>query len=184
MDRDPDGTRLIGDGAGDRLSDPPSRIRGKLIPLGIIKLGYRLHQSQIALLNQIEEEKSLPDITLRNADDKTQIRLHKLPLRFFVALGHPFGKLRLAFGIEQRNTSDLLEVQLDGIVDRKAFLREDFFHVFRLIEIFKIGFDLVTEISDQIVVVEALGDIDPERIQRLVELVDLIDIVIRIAEHS
>ena len=184
MDRDSDGACLIGDGTGNRLSDPPSRIRGKLIPLGIIKLGYRLHQSQIALLNQIEKEKPFSDVTLRNADDKTQIRLHKLPLRLLISLGHSFGKLRLTFGIEQRNASDLFEIQLHGIVDCKAFLGKDFFHVFRLIEIFKIGFDFIAEIPDQIVVVEALGDIDPKRIQCLVKLVDLIDIVIRIAEHS
>ena len=55
MDRDTDGARLIGDRAGDRLADPPGRIGREFITAAIFKLIDRLHQADIAFLNEVEE---------------------------------------------------------------------------------------------------------------------------------
>src|SRR3546814_4332917 len=55
VDRNADGQRLIGDGAGDRLPDPPGRVGAELVATAIFELVDRLHQADIALLNQVQE---------------------------------------------------------------------------------------------------------------------------------
>ena len=55
MHRDTDGARLISDGARDGLADPPGGVGGKLIAAPIFKLIDRLHQTDIAFLDQIQE---------------------------------------------------------------------------------------------------------------------------------
>ena len=51
MHGDADGTGLIGNGAGDRLANPPGGVGGELVALGIVELLHRLDQAQIALLD-------------------------------------------------------------------------------------------------------------------------------------
>ena len=46
--RDPDGARLIRDGAGDRLPDPPGGVGGEFEAAAIVELVDRLHQADIA----------------------------------------------------------------------------------------------------------------------------------------
>jgi hypothetical protein len=53
--RNTDGARLIGDGAGDGLTDPPRRIGREFVAAAIFELVHRLHQADVALLNQVEE---------------------------------------------------------------------------------------------------------------------------------
>ena len=53
--RNADGARLVGDRACDRLPDPPSGIGRKLVAAAILELIDRLHQPDIAFLDQVEE---------------------------------------------------------------------------------------------------------------------------------
>src|SRR5690349_23520891 len=55
VDRDADGARLVGDGARDRLPDPPGRVGRELVAAPVLELVDRLHQADVAFLNQIEE---------------------------------------------------------------------------------------------------------------------------------
>jgi hypothetical protein len=55
MDGDADGPGLIGDGAGDGLADPPGGVGAELIATAILKFIHRLHESDIALLDEIEK---------------------------------------------------------------------------------------------------------------------------------
>ena len=64
VDRNTNGTRLIGDGAGNRLPNPPCRVGGEFITFGVVKLFDSLHQPHVAFLNQVEEVHSLTDVTL------------------------------------------------------------------------------------------------------------------------
>ena len=54
VNRDADGPRLIGDRPGDRLPDPPRRI-GRELVARVLELVHRLHQADVAFLDQIEE---------------------------------------------------------------------------------------------------------------------------------
>src|SRR5499426_547903 len=50
-----DGARLVGDRARDRLPDPPRGIGRELVATAILELIDRLHQADIAFLDQVEE---------------------------------------------------------------------------------------------------------------------------------
>src|SRR5450755_2113234 len=71
--RDTNRTRLIGDGSGDGLPNPPRGIRRELIAAAVFELVDRLHQADVAFLNQVEELQSAIRVLLRNGDDKTQV---------------------------------------------------------------------------------------------------------------
>ena len=55
MNRKANRATRVGDAAGDRLANPPSRIRRKLEALAPIELFNGMHQTEVALLNQIEQ---------------------------------------------------------------------------------------------------------------------------------
>ena len=55
VDRDADGSRLVGDGAGDGLPNPPGRIGGELVAPAILELVDGAHEAEVALLDEIEE---------------------------------------------------------------------------------------------------------------------------------
>ena len=93
MDGDADGAGLVGDGPGDGLPDPPGGIGGELIALGVVELLHRLDESQVALLNEVEEEHSPAHVPLGDGDHQTE-----------VGLGQPLlGRLPLLDGLLQRH---------------------------------------------------------------------------------
>src|SRR5262245_25767273 len=57
VDGDADRARLVGNRAGDGLADPPRRISRELVAAAILKLVDRLHQADVAFLNEVEELK-------------------------------------------------------------------------------------------------------------------------------
>ena len=93
--RDADGARLIGDGAGDGLADPPRGVGGELVAALVLELVHRLHQADVALLDQVEELQAAVRVLLRDGDHEAQVRLHQLGL----------GPLRLALARESPRSS-------------------------------------------------------------------------------
>ena len=75
MHRDADGAGLVGDGAGDGLTDPPRGVGGELEALGVVELFHSLDQAQVALLDQIQELHAAAHIALGDGDDQTQVGL-------------------------------------------------------------------------------------------------------------
>ena len=90
MHGDTDGTGLIGNGAGDRLTNPPGSVGGELVALGIVELFHRLDKAQIALLDQIKEQHAAAHIALGNGHHQTQIGLRQLLLAVFALLDQRF----------------------------------------------------------------------------------------------
>src|SRR5580700_1920388 len=78
--RDADGARLIGDGAGNRLPDPPRGIRGKLVSAAILKLVDRFHQADVAFLNQVEELEAAVGVLFRDRNYEAQVGLDQFAL--------------------------------------------------------------------------------------------------------
>ncbi len=64
-------TRLIRDGPGDRLTDPPRRIRTKLKSFTVIKFFHGLDQSEISFLDQVEEQHTAPNIAFGDTYNKS-----------------------------------------------------------------------------------------------------------------
>ena len=73
VDRQPDRAALIGDRAGDRLANPPGRVGGEFEAALVVELVGRLHQADVAFLDEIEEGKTAADVLLGNRDDESEI---------------------------------------------------------------------------------------------------------------
>src|SRR5262245_40621087 len=77
---DADGARLVGDRAGDRLADPPGRVRRELVAAAVLELVDGLHQADVAFLDQVEELKPAVGVLLRDRDDQPEVGLDHLLL--------------------------------------------------------------------------------------------------------
>jgi hypothetical protein len=89
--RNADGARLVGDRAGDRLPDPPGRIGRELVAAAVFEFVDRLHQADIAFLDQIEELQAAIGVFLGDRDDEAQVGLDHFLLgdrRLALALLH------------------------------------------------------------------------------------------------
>ena len=148
-----DGARLIGDGTGDGLTDPPRRVRRELEALLVVELLHRLHEAEIALLDEVEKEHPAADIPLGNGDDKAQVGLREALFRRLVPLLHPTGELDLLVPRKQGHPADVLQIHLDGIVEPD--IRESLFK----------------QLLVPLVLVE---DLDARLGQRLIDLLDLV----------
>ena len=73
VDRDADRAGLVGDGAGDRLTDPPCGVGGELVALLVVELLDRADEADVALLDQVLEDMPRPMYFL--AIDTTSRRL-------------------------------------------------------------------------------------------------------------
>ena len=83
MDRDPDGPCLVGDGACNRLPDPPGRIRAKFVALAVVELLNRTDEANVTLLNHIQQGHATADVFLGYADHQPQVGFSQAGLRAF-----------------------------------------------------------------------------------------------------
>ena len=76
VDRDADGSALVGDGACDALADPPGGVGAELIAALVIEFIHGAHQSDVSFLNQVEEFQSGGPVSvlLGDADDEAEVR--------------------------------------------------------------------------------------------------------------
>src|SRR6266568_222859 len=74
------GARLIGNGSRDCLANPPRSIGGKLVTSAIVELVHRLHQTDVALLDQIEELQSAVAILFGDGNHEPQVGFNELVL--------------------------------------------------------------------------------------------------------
>ena len=79
MHRDTDGTRLICNGTGDRLTDPPGGIGGEAETTVAVKLLCRLDQTDVALLDQVQERQIVTHMLFGNGHHQTQVCLTEAP---------------------------------------------------------------------------------------------------------
>ena len=87
--RDADGAGLVGHRAGDRLPDPPGRVRGELVALGVVELLDRADQTEVALLDQVQEEHAAAGVALGQRDHEAQVGLEQVVLGPPAVLGDP-----------------------------------------------------------------------------------------------
>jgi len=78
--READGARLVGNGSGDGLANPPRGVGGKLVAAAVLKLVHRLHQADVALLDQVQELQPAIGILFGDGNHKAQVRLDELML--------------------------------------------------------------------------------------------------------
>ena len=75
VDRDADRARLVGDGARDRLPDPPGGVGAELEALRVVELLDRPDEADVPLLDEVEEAHAAADVLLGDADHQAQVRL-------------------------------------------------------------------------------------------------------------
>jgi hypothetical protein len=73
--RDADGARLVGDRAGDGLADPPGGVGRELVAAAVFELVHRLHQADVAFLDQVEELQAAVGVLLGDRDHQAQVGL-------------------------------------------------------------------------------------------------------------
>src|SRR5690606_12557338 len=73
--RDADGAGLVGDRAGDRLTYPPGGVGRELVAAAVLELVDRLHQADVALLDQVQELQAAVGVFLGDRDDEAQVGL-------------------------------------------------------------------------------------------------------------
>src|ERR1051325_3749505 len=78
--RDADGARLVRNGARDRLADPPRGVGRELVAAAVLELVHRLHQADVAFLNEVEELQPAVRVLLGDGDDEPEVGLDQLLL--------------------------------------------------------------------------------------------------------
>src|SRR5581483_411235 len=154
--------RLVGERAGDRLADPPRRVRGELEPLAVVELLGRADEADRPLLDQVEERQALVAVALGDRDDEAEVRLHHLLLGAVVAAFDPLRQLDLLRRGEQVDAADVLEEELERI--GRDLLRLDL-----------LGGGLVLFLRGP-------DDLDLEIVEGLVEVVDLAGVEVELVE--
>src|SRR5689334_13375097 len=115
VDRDADRARLVRQRPRDRLPDPPGRVRRELEALAIVELLRRANETERALLDQVEEGKSLVAVVLRDGDDEPQVGLDHLLLGVEIATLDALGEIDFLLRREEPDLADVLQEQLKGI---------------------------------------------------------------------
>ena len=124
MHRDADGPALVGDGAGDGLTDPPRCIGRELEAFVRLKFFRRLHQAEVALLDEVKEGQPPARIALGHRDYQPQVRFAELLPGFHVPCLGGTGQCPLFFGGKQRHPADLFQVGFHRVIQRNALRRE------------------------------------------------------------
>ncbi|MEJ7717034.1 MAG: hypothetical protein WKF31_03370 [Thermoleophilaceae bacterium] len=109
------GSGLVGQRAGDGLADPPRRVGRELEALAVVELLGGADEAERALLDEVEEGKSLVAVVLGDRDHEPQVRLHHLLLGVEVAALDALGEVDLLLGGEQPDLADVLQEQLKGV---------------------------------------------------------------------
>src|SRR5918993_2854494 len=111
----PYGAALVGNGTLHRLPDPPGGISGESPAAVGIELLDGLHQTYVALLDQVFERQPHPTVLLGYAHDEPQVLLDEsLPGTLVSGLG-PLGEVYLLGVREQLALVDVGEVAWDEI---------------------------------------------------------------------
>ena len=182
---DADRARLVGDGAGDGLTDPPRGVGGELVALRVVELLDGLDQTEVALLDEVEKQHAAADVALGDRHDQTQVCLGHAALGLLIALGHALGQILLLLGREQRHLADLLEVHAYRVVGR-----ERVGHGLGLVYLFLGDFlDLLEllELGQRVLVHRGQGivteHVDVQALEPVIELLRLLAREVHVLEH-
>ena len=118
----PDRPALVGERAGDRLADPPGRVRRKLVAHLVVELLDRADQAEVALLDQVEQRDAGLRVVARDRHDEPEVRLDQPPLRLLVAGVLAPRELALLGAGQQRAAADRADVELERILRRGGAL--------------------------------------------------------------
>ncbi|MNN47904.1 hypothetical protein D3C81_1623480 [compost metagenome] len=117
MHRNTNGSCLVSNRPGYRLTDPPGRIGTEFEAFFMVKLLNRFNQAHITFLNQIEEQHPTTYISFGNADYKPKICFCKPALSLFIAVFNTLGQFHFIICGKERYTTDFLQVHTNRIIN-------------------------------------------------------------------
>ena len=82
--RHADGAGMIGDRAGDGLTDPPRGVGTELVATLVFVLIHGTHQAGVAFLNDVQERQATVAILLGNGDHQAQVAAGEVALGLFI----------------------------------------------------------------------------------------------------
>ena len=106
---------LVRDRPGDRLPDPPRRVRRELEALAVVELLRGANEPDRPFLDEVEERQALVAIPLRDRDDEAEVRLDHRLLRRVLAALDALRELDLLRRREERHLADVLEEELQRV---------------------------------------------------------------------
>src|SRR6266851_4276367 len=86
------GMRMVRDGAGDGLSDPPRRVGRELVALAVVKLLDGANETDVPFLDEVEEAHAAADVLLRDRHDETEVGLGQVVTRVVALLDELVGE--------------------------------------------------------------------------------------------
>ena len=111
-----DSARLVGERAGYGLTDPPRRIGRKFVPFGPVEFFHRAEQTEVTLLDEIEQAQVPAHVLFSDRHYEPQVRLGEFLPRRHIPFGDALGEFHLFISFEQGNLADLPKIHLDGII--------------------------------------------------------------------
>ena len=105
------GPRLVGERARHRLANPPHGIRREARPPPRLEFPHGVQQTQVALLDEVEEREAAVQIAAGHAHDQAEVRLGQAALGGGLARLDTPGKLLLLVGREERDLGDVAEIE-------------------------------------------------------------------------
>src|SRR5579859_6075804 len=119
VDREPDGTALVGDRAADGLADPPGGVCAEAVSTTPIVALHGAHQPDIALLDEIQQGEATAYIALGDANDQAEVGQHELLYGFFIAGFDTFRQVNLLGVTEHGNSTDFPQIRGDRVNFRR-----------------------------------------------------------------
>src|SRR5207237_7084016 len=120
VDRNADRPRLVGDGPGDRLADPPRRVRRELVTLAVVELLDGADETDVPLLDQVEEAHAAADVFLRDGHDKTKVRFGQVVASIVALLDELVGETAQRSLLVRVELRDLVEVLDENVAQLRA----------------------------------------------------------------
>ena len=72
---------LVGERAADRVTNPPRRVGREAVAARVIEALDRLHEADVALLDEVDERQAAAVVAARDRDHEAQVGLHEAVLR-------------------------------------------------------------------------------------------------------
>src|SRR4051812_4071443 len=106
---------LVGQGARDRLADPPGRVRRELEALAVVELLRGADEAERSLLDEVQERQPLVAVVLGDGDDEPEVRLDHLLLGIEIAALDALGEVDFLLRCEEPDLADVLQEQLERV---------------------------------------------------------------------
>jgi hypothetical protein len=111
----PDRTALLGERAGDRLADPPRRVRGEPEAAPVVELLDRADEPDRAFLDEVQKREPATLVVAGDGDDEAQVALDHAPLGLEVAALHAARELEVLAVRQQPPRAYVAEEQVEAV---------------------------------------------------------------------